>query len=182
MCSKEDAQVIFRDAAAEQMTGEGYVWIVTEQALNAKNVPAGALGLRLLYAQDEQKHLRVRRPGVINMVYCNAHFRHNFLPSHLQDSVYVLASAINQMNLMNETITESPKDCEDSGVLWDSGKMIFQYLKTRNIRGETGQVAFDDNGDRINAEYEVVNALEEGQSKVVGRYFYDEVISNSIAI
>lgn len=59
-CSKEDAQVIFRDAAAQNMTEAGYVWIVTEQALNAKNVPDGALGLRLLYAEDEQKHLRVR--------------------------------------------------------------------------------------------------------------------------
>lgn len=87
----------------------------------------------------------------------------------------MLASAINQMNLMNETITESPKDCEDSGVLWDSGKMIFQYLKTRSIRGETGQVAFDDNGDRIYAEYEVVNTGEDKKNKVVGRFFYDEV-------
>lgn len=140
--SKEDAQVIFRDAATQNMTEAGYVWIITEQALNANNVPDGALGLRLLYAEDEHKHLRVRT-GLIStrkfsfrqilqmaIFYCFAE----------QDSVYVLASAINQMNLMNETITESPKDCEDSGVLWDSGKMIFQYLKTRNIRGETGQV------------------------------------------
>lgn len=88
----------------------------------------------------------------------------------------MLASAIKQMNLMNETITESPKDCEDSGVLWDSGKKIFQYLKMCNIRGHTGQVAFDDNGDRINAEYEVVNTREEKGGKVVGRFFYDEVI------
>lgn len=57
--SKEDAQVIFRDAAAQNMTEAGYVWIVTEQALNADNVPDGALGLRLLYAEDEHKHLRV---------------------------------------------------------------------------------------------------------------------------
>lgn len=42
------------------MTQAGYVWIVTEQALNANNVPDGALGLRLLYAEDEHKHLRVR--------------------------------------------------------------------------------------------------------------------------
>lgn len=58
--SKEDAQVIFRDAAAQNMTESGYVWIVTEQALNANNVPDGALGLRLLYAEDEHKHLHVR--------------------------------------------------------------------------------------------------------------------------
>jgi len=39
------------------MTGEGYVWIVTEQALAADNVPAGTLGLRLKNADDEQKHI-----------------------------------------------------------------------------------------------------------------------------
>lgn len=87
----------------------------------------------------------------------------------------MLASAINEMNQMNETITKSPKDCDDSSAIWDSGKMIFQYLKTRNIRGETGQVAFDDNGDRIYAEYEVVNTREESKSTVVGRFFYGEV-------
>lgn len=91
----------------------------------------------------------------------------------------MLAAAINQMVAQNETITESPKDCEDSGVLWDSGKMIFQYLKTRNIRGMTGQVAFDDNGDRINAEYEVVNTREGKNKTVIGRFFYHEV-RNSI--
>lgn len=80
------------------------------------------------------------------------------------------------MNLMNETITESPKDCEDSGELWDSGKLIFQYLKTRNIEGDTGQVAFDDNGDRIYAEYEVVNTRDDQKNKGVGRFFYDKVI------
>lgn len=53
--------MIFRDAAALNMTEAGYVWIVTEQALNANNVPDGALGLRLLHAADEQKHLRVRK-------------------------------------------------------------------------------------------------------------------------
>uniref|UniRef100_T1GLY4 Receptor ligand binding region domain-containing protein n=1 Tax=Megaselia scalaris TaxID=36166 RepID=T1GLY4_MEGSC len=43
----------------------------------------------------------------------------------------------------------------DSSIL--SGKRLFHYLKTRNITGETGQVAFDDNGDRIYAAYEVIN-------------------------
>lgn len=38
----------------------------------------------------------------------------------LQDSVYVLASAIKEM-LPNETITEAPKDCDDSGTIWETG-------------------------------------------------------------
>lgn len=56
-----------------------------------------------------------------------------------------------------------------------TGRRIFQYLKTRKIRGETGQVAFDDNGDRIYAEYDVINVLEKQHKKIVGKYFYDNV-------
>lgn len=37
--SQEDSHTIFRDAAALNMTESGYVWIVTEQALNANNTP-----------------------------------------------------------------------------------------------------------------------------------------------
>lgn len=40
------------------MTEAGYVWIVTEQVLQARNVPEGALGLRLVNATDEQAHIQ----------------------------------------------------------------------------------------------------------------------------
>lgn len=57
--SKEDAHTIFRDAAALNMTETGFVWIVTEQALNANNTPDGVLGLQLVYANSEKEHIRV---------------------------------------------------------------------------------------------------------------------------
>lgn len=56
-----------------------------------------------------------------------------------------------------------------------AGKRIFHYLKTRNIHGETGQVAFDDNGDRIYAEYEVINIRDHQDKKTVGNFYYDSV-------
>lgn len=49
--------MIFRDAAALNMTGTGYVWIVTEQALDAPNVPEGLLGLKLINATEENSHI-----------------------------------------------------------------------------------------------------------------------------
>lgn len=55
------------------------------------------------------------------------------------------------------------------------GRRIFHYLKTRNIRGKTGQVAFDDNGDRMFAEYDVINVRDHQRKKIVGSLFYDEV-------
>ncbi|XP_014091080.1 glutamate [NMDA] receptor subunit 1 [Bactrocera oleae] len=144
--STEDAQVIFRDAAINNMTEAGHAWIVTEQALHANNTPVGVLGLVLEHANSDKEHIR--------------------------DSVYVLASAIKEM-MSNETITEAPKDCGDSGVNWESGKRLFQYLKTRNITGDTGQVAFDDNGDRIYAGYDVINIHEKQKKHVVGKFYYD---------
>lgn len=51
----------------------------------------------------------------------------------------MLASALKEM-MVNETITEAPKDCDDSGVFWETGKKLFHYLKSRNINGQTGRV------------------------------------------
>ncbi|XP_077291184.1 glutamate ionotropic receptor NMDA type subunit 1 [Arctopsyche grandis] len=144
--SKTDAEVIFRDAAALNMTEVGFVWLVTEQALAANNAPAGLLGLRLVNATSEK--------------------------SHIQDSIYVLASAIREMNQTQE-IHEAPKDCDNSGSIWETGKTLFEYIKKQEILdGATGKVAFDDNGDRIFAEYEVVNVRLPNDQPAVGRYFY----------
>lgn len=38
---EEDADQIFRDAEALNLTGEGYAWIVSEQALTSTSVPEG---------------------------------------------------------------------------------------------------------------------------------------------
>ena len=45
------------DAARLNMTGSGYVWIVTEQALLSTHVPQGAIGLQLVGAGDERGHI-----------------------------------------------------------------------------------------------------------------------------
>lgn len=40
------------------MTGKDYAWIVTEQALEAHNVPIGILGLKLVNATSEENHIK----------------------------------------------------------------------------------------------------------------------------
>ncbi|KAG5345207.1 NMDA1 protein, partial [Acromyrmex charruanus] len=149
--SKKDAEVIFNDASNLNMTGAGYVWIVTEQALDAPNAPDGLLGLKLINATQEK--------------------------SHISDSLYVLVSALRAMN-QTEKITEAPKDCSDSGSIWETGKTLFQYIRKQVLpHGSTGRVAFDDNGDRIFAEYDIVNIQYTGSDNnktqmSVGQYFY----------
>lgn len=145
---KKDASVIFRDAGQLNMTETGYVWIVTEQALDAANVPEGTLGLKLVNATAEQ--------------------------AHIQDSIFVLTSALRELT-STKNITEAPSDCETSGTIWDTGKQLFEYImKQQLLEGQTGKVAFDENGDRVNAEYDVVNVKENQVQEAVGRYVYNK--------
>lgn len=90
-------------------------------------------------------------------------------------SRYVLASALREMNQTRE-ITDAPKDCDNSGSIWETGKELFNFIKNQVIlNGATGKVAFDDQGDRINAEYEVVNIQHRQQHKQVGKYYFNRV-------
>ncbi|XP_066245158.1 glutamate [NMDA] receptor subunit 1 isoform X2 [Euwallacea similis] len=148
--NKNDAKVIFRDAANLNMTDAGYAWIVTEQALEADNVPEGILGLQLVNAADER--------------------------AHIKDSIYVLASALKDMNQSKE-ITAAPKDCDNSGSIWETGKDLFNFIRKQELlNGETGKVAFDDQGDRINAEYNIVNIQRKKKRINVGKHYFNKEV------
>ncbi|XP_031786059.1 glutamate [NMDA] receptor subunit 1 isoform X6 [Nasonia vitripennis] len=161
--SAEDAEIIFKNAAELNMTGAGYVWLVTEQALNSNNVPEGVLGLKLINVTNEK--------------------------SHIKDSLYVLVSALREMN-QTESITEAPQDCDNSGLIWETGKKLFEYVRQQTLEnGATGRVAFDDNGDRIYAEYDVVNSRLSNKFVSVGQYYYSSesskmklIVNDSIII
>lgn len=79
---------------------------------------------------------------------------------------------------MNETmaITDAPKDCDNSGSIWETGKELFGFIRKQVLqKGATGRVAFDDNGDRIFAEYDVINIKEHREQIPVGQYVYSPV-------
>jgi len=48
----QDSEKIFRDAAALNLTGSGYAWIVTEKALTAPNTPKGIKYFNIPYAAN----------------------------------------------------------------------------------------------------------------------------------
>ncbi|XP_071552097.1 glutamate [NMDA] receptor subunit 1-like isoform X2 [Panulirus ornatus] len=154
--NKEDAGTIFHDANYMNMTGRGYVWVVTEQALSAEYVPAGAIGLKLVNASDED--------------------------AHITDSLYILAMALKKLREEQNTTEPPPKDCNNTGASWETGKKLFQYILDQVLKnGLTGKVAFDENGDRINAEYDVINIQEFNETGVmrkdhvpVGQYKYNK--------
>lgn len=41
------------------------------------------------------------------------------------NSSYILVSAIRDM-IEAEVITEAPKDCDDTGTVWETGKLLFE--------------------------------------------------------
>lgn len=106
-------------------------------------------------------------------MYCNFHF-----------SRYVLASAIRDMNT-SEEINAPPSDCDNSGSIWTTGHHLFDYIRKQKLEnGATGYVAFDDHGDRVHAEYDMVNVRAQGEHVAVGKYFYSKVLfcTNSLSI
>jgi len=151
--TKKDAEVIFANAEAENMTGEGYAWIVTEQALSSTNIPLGALGLRLTSANDEE--------------------------AHIHDSLHILAKALARLYDDEEDVEEAPSNCNSSGSIWDTGKKLFNYIREQTFKGRTGRVAFDAMGDRLFAEYKVINIQRNPASRqlvqsIVGNFSFKE--------
>ncbi|XP_059080362.1 glutamate [NMDA] receptor subunit 1-like isoform X1 [Tigriopus californicus] len=154
--STEDADQIFRDATNLNMTGEGYVWIVTEQALLSQTIPSGTLGLQLVSSEGER--------------------------GHISDSLNILAQALENLH-KNENVTEAPGNCNKSGNVWESGRKFFEYIRKQILAaGVTGRVAFDDMGDRLFAEYKVINVQADHRNNFpkgvkVGNYKYSEMSS-----
>lgn len=141
-----DAQAIFVEVARLNMTAPGYVWIVSEQALHAPNVPDGILGLKLFNSSNSAGHIR--------------------------DAVYITGMAIKEM-YMNENITRPPNTCGDLGhSKWETGLTFFNYLRKQSLSyGRTGRVTFDGKGDRTEADYEIINVVH-GRPVMAGQYAY----------
>lgn len=91
--------------------------------MNANNTPDGVIGLQLVHSNNEKQHIRVR----ILRIAITIRFLHSLKSQiQIQDSVYVLAAAVKEL-INNETITEAPKACEDTDVIWESGRFITKF-------------------------------------------------------
>lgn len=140
----EDAASIFKEIESRNMTDPGYVWLVSEQALRAPNRPDGVLALKLKSVDQT---------------------------SMIGDSVQVLANALKQM-YTTENMTVPPGDCgKVSPNKWQSGIQLLDYLKNQTFNGKTGRIAFDEFGDRLLSDYEIMNTVN-GKEVVVGTYSF----------
>ncbi|KAG0418372.1 hypothetical protein HPB47_004894, partial [Ixodes persulcatus] len=143
----DDATGIYSEVAFLNMTSPGYVWIVSEQALRAPNVPDGVLGLELVNASDERAHIR--------------------------DSVEVIALALKELQ-KDPNMTQPNISCSMLGNSWESGiKLVGLLKKQKLLRGETGRVRFDDRGDRLDSDYDILNVVR-GNHAPVGQYVFSK--------
>ncbi|XP_064488877.1 glutamate [NMDA] receptor subunit 1-like isoform X2 [Ornithodoros turicata] len=143
----EDATGIFSEVTYLNMTSPEYVWIVSEQALHAVNVPDGVLALELVNASDERAHIR--------------------------DSVNIIALALKELQ-RDSTMTTPSLNCSMLGRTWESGLKLVSLLKKQELlRGETGRVRFDDKGDRLDSDYDIVNIVR-GIKVPVGQYVFSK--------
>ncbi|XP_076351291.1 glutamate [NMDA] receptor subunit 1-like isoform X2 [Tachypleus tridentatus] len=144
----EDAESIFREVEQLKMSSPGYIWVVSEQALLASNRPDGILALTLVNASDTAGHIR--------------------------DSVYIIGLGLRDL-IHNENITDAPDSCGTVGKPWETGKQFVEYLKAQSLlSGKTGRVAFDEKGDRLNSDYDIVNVVD-GRTAKVGHYTFSKV-------
>lgn len=144
--SQRDAENLFRDARNLNLTTAGYAWIVSEQAMDASTIPVGMLGLKLSNSTNEDVHIR--------------------------DSVQVIGQAMQKFFIQNndlQNITDTPTDCRSVNNDWEIGNKILAALKTEKLeKGQTGQVSFNEDGDRVNAVYFIRNSQ---QDKVMVGYY-----------
>ncbi|XP_022251422.1 glutamate [NMDA] receptor subunit 1-like isoform X3 [Limulus polyphemus] len=142
----EDAESIFREVEQLKMTSSGFIWIVSEQVLMAPNKPDGILALTLVNALDVKGHIR--------------------------DSIYIIGYGLGEL-ITKENITSAPDSCGTVGRAWETGKKFVEYLKAQKLPGKTGRVAFDEKGDRLNSDYDIVNVVD-GETVKVGDYVYSK--------
>ncbi|NP_001191411.1 NMDA-type glutamate receptor precursor [Aplysia californica] len=146
--STEDAEVIYRDADVLGMTGEGWAWIVSEQAFDAYNIPVGFLGVHLVNGTNEVNHIK--------------------------DAVQVIGHAFWSL-LDTENISNPPTECKDIDS-WTDGEKVYNELIKTQLNGETGQVSFNSEGDRLNPMYDIMNINGNRRSMSVGLYGHQEKV------
>uniref|UniRef100_A0A9E7VC70 Glutamate [NMDA] receptor subunit 1 n=1 Tax=Onchidium reevesii TaxID=2547651 RepID=A0A9E7VC70_9EUPU len=145
--STEDAEIIFRDSEQLGMTGEDWAWIVSEQAFDAFNIPVGFLSVRLVNGANEV--------------------------NHITDAVNVIGQAFTKLMNTDTKIEYPPANCTNLD-RWSDGEKVYQALINTELNGETGQVSFDDDGDRENPIYEIMNINGNRASMSVGLFGHKE--------
>ncbi|XP_072344229.1 glutamate receptor ionotropic, NMDA 1 isoform X5 [Scyliorhinus torazame] len=152
--NEDDAVTMFKTATLLNMTGPGYVWLVGEREISGRamqHVPEGVIGLQLIDGKNES--------------------------AHINDAVGIVAQSIHEL-FEKENITDPPKGCVGNTNIWKTGPLFKRVLLSTKYReGFTGQVEFNDEGDRKFSNYSIVN-VQKGKLVQIGVYNGSNVLLN----
>ncbi|XP_059850352.1 glutamate receptor ionotropic, NMDA 1-like [Hypanus sabinus] len=152
--NEDDAVTMYKTATLLNMTGPGYVWLVGEREISGRamqHVPEGVIGLQLINGKNET--------------------------AHINDAVGIVAQSIHEL-FEKENITDPPKGCVGNTNIWKTGPLFKRVLlSTKYHEGYTGQVEFNDEGDRKFSNYSIVN-VQKGKLVQIGVYNGTNVLLN----
>ncbi|CAH8591050.1 unnamed protein product [Schistosoma turkestanicum] len=144
------AEYVFLAARKLGMLEAEWAWIVTEQALDASNIPNGVIGVRLLQV-TELDHVadavRIATQSILHLVRTDYEAM-----KHLHS---VKACSDNPSEIQSKS-----KMRGGSTYMWkDYSAKLFRDMLAMNLTdGRTGHLEFNEYGDRIKPIYDIVNA------------------------
>ncbi|XP_042193500.1 glutamate receptor ionotropic, NMDA 1a isoform X3 [Callorhinchus milii] len=152
--NEDDAVTMYKTATILNMTGPGYVWLVGEREISGRamqHVPEGVIGLQLINGKNES--------------------------AHINDAVGIVAQSIHEL-FVKENITDPPRGCVGNTNIWKTGPLFKRVLlSSKYPNGFTGQVEFNDEGDRKFSNYSIVN-VQKGKLVTIGVYNGTKILVN----
>ncbi|XP_023245699.1 glutamate receptor ionotropic, NMDA 2B-like [Copidosoma floridanum] len=156
--TSEEANVIFRQAKELEITGENYVWVVTQSVIGDRqpshHFPVGMIGV----------HFDTGSTSLVNEIATAIKVYAHGVEGFINDPRNYGYSLNTQLS------------CEDHGSesRWSTGEYFFKYLKNVSVEGETygkPQVEFTQDGLLKSVELEIMN-LRPGLS---GQLVWEEI-------
>ncbi|XP_058806927.1 glutamate receptor ionotropic, NMDA 2D-like isoform X2 [Phymastichus coffea] len=141
--SKEEANNIFRHAAEFKITGENYVWVVTQSVIQniqpGHHFPVGMIGV----------HFDTSSTSIVNEI-----------ATAIKVYAYGVEDFVNDPRNYGYSLN-TQLSCEDlsSESRWSTGEYFFKYLKNVSVEAEYGKpsVEFTQDGVLKSAELKIMN-------------------------
>ncbi|XP_039137048.1 glutamate receptor 3.1-like isoform X1 [Dioscorea cayenensis subsp. rotundata] len=184
-----DGITIFSVANYLQMTDSGYVWIATDWlvALLDSRGPLdqqtmdsiqGVVSLRMHTADSARKAAFTSRWSKLVRKYSGPNVRLNSYGFYAYDSVWILARALDEffndgglISFSNDSNLSGEDDAANLNLqalsVFDGGKLLIDKIRRISMKGLTGLVQFDQDGNLIHPAFDIFNVVGSGL-KMIG--------------
>uniref|UniRef100_A0A182IWF8 Uncharacterized protein n=1 Tax=Anopheles atroparvus TaxID=41427 RepID=A0A182IWF8_ANOAO len=150
-CTKSEAIEILHAAEELQITGENYVWVVTQSVIENTQThpqfPVGMLGV----------HFDTSSGALVNEI-----------ATAIRVYAYGVEYYLNDAKNTGRRLDTHQLSCEDQGRgRWDSGEVFFKYLRNVSLESESNKpnIEFTADGDLKSAELKIMNLRPSVNSK-----------------